>query len=186
MELVDQLEEAILHGRRSRLGGGYSVDRDRLLELIDQMRAAAPEAIAEAQRVLEERDKILNDAGEEAELTLAKARQEAEIRVNAHDLVLEAQRRATDVIEQANSRARTISGDARAEAAGLRGEAASQAVGQAVEADRYSLEVLRQLETQLQLMIASIQAGMEELERKLEHEQEQHAVDVRDAELQRE
>lgn len=183
MELIDQIEEALLGGKRGRFGGGFVVNRERLLDLIDQVRATVPAEIAEARAVLQERAKVLAEAGEQAALLVTKAKHEVELLLDGHDLVHNAQRRASEIMEQAAAQARQIVEEVRTEAAGIRGAATSQAVEQAMEADRYSLDVLRRLEGQLTTLMTSIRAGIEQLDRKLEREIEQRGVDVRDAKL---
>lgn len=183
MELVDQMEEAVLGAKRGRFGGGFVVDRERLLDLIDHLRATVPAEIAAARAVLQERAQVLAEAGEQAALLVTKAKHEVQMLLDGHDLVRDAQRRALEIMEQASAQARQFLEEARTEAAGFRGEATSQAVEQAMEADRYSLDVLRRLEAQLITLMTSIRAGIEQLDRKLEREIEQRGVDVRDARL---
>ena len=183
LELIDQNEEALLGGKRARLGGGFVVDRERMLDLIDQMRSTVPAEIEQARTVLQERARVLAEAGEQAALLVTKAKHEVELLLDGHDLVRDAQRRASEIVEQAAAEARQIVEEVRTEAAGIRGSATSQAVEQAMEADRYSLDVLRRLEGQLTTLMASIRAGIEQLDRKMEREVEQRGVDVRDARL---
>ncbi len=183
LEILDQFEETLLGGKAARFGGGWVVDREALLDLIDRLRASAPREIENARLVLTERDGLLRRAEEAAQIVVAKARQEAELAINTHDIAREAQRRASDIVEEARASAQQAMEEARKEAAGIRGEATSQAVEQAVEADRYSLDVLRRLETQMASIMASVRAGIEQLDAKLQRETEQFAVDRRDAEI---
>ncbi|MEE9277039.1 MAG: hypothetical protein V3V06_01360 [Dehalococcoidia bacterium] len=177
------MEAAVLQGRNARFGSGWVIERQRLLDLIDRIRAAVPAEVEDARGVLEDRQTILEGAGEEAQILLTKARQEAELRVNSHDLTLEAQRRAAEIVEQATEQARMMTEQARNEAAAVRGEATSHAVEQAREADRYSLDVLRRLEAQLAALETSVRAGISQLDQKIEREGEQLLVDARDAEI---
>ena len=142
-----------------------------------------PTEVADAQGVIRDRQQILARANEEAEILLAKAQQEADAQLDGHDLVREAQRRASEILNEASQQTKQITKEARAEAAAIRGGATSQAVEQAIEADRYSLDVLRRLEDQLAALLTSIRAGIEQLNRKLEQEEEQRAVDLRDARI---
>ena len=183
MEFIDQFEETLLAGRRARFGSGVSVDRDRLLDLVDQIRASVPTAIADAQSILHDRQQILVRANEEAEVIVAKARQEADAQLSGHDLVRQAQLRAAEIIKEATQQAQETTKEARTEATAIRGSATSQAIEQAIEADRYSLDVLQRLESQLAALLTSIRAGIEQLNQKLAHEQEQRAVAIRDARI---
>ena len=153
------------------------------MDLIDRLRAAVPAAIEEAQRVLRERQRTLAEAEEEARMIMTKARQEADLLVSSHDLVVDAQRRANELLETGRTQAQAMLDDAHREAAGLRGEATSQAVEQALEADRYSLDMLRRLDTQLGSLRTGLQSGLEQLVSKVEQAEESRALDQRDAEL---
>ena len=159
------------------------MNRDELLDTIDRKRSAVPREVQEARTVLRDRHAVLEKADEEALIITNKARDEAEHRLDAHDLVIEAQRRAVEVIDKAAAEARETLQAARAEAAGIRGEATSQAVEQALEADRYSLDMLRRLEAQLTSIEGSVRAGIAQLDQKIEREEELAAVDRRDAQI---
>lgn len=172
-----------MSGRSARFGGGWTVNRDELLDVIDRMRSAVPREVEEARTVLRDRYEILSKADEEAVIIVNKAREETEQRLNSHDLVLEAQRRAADLIDSATTEARETLDLARREAAGIRGDATTQAVEQALEADRYSLDMLRRLEAQLTSIESSVRAGIDQLDQKIQREEELAAVDARDAEI---
>jgi cell division septum initiation protein DivIVA len=180
LELVDQLEDSVLQGRQARFGGGWAVDRATLLELIDRMRSAVPAEVEDARRVMQERNEVLAKAEEEAHVILTKARQEAENLVNSHDLVLEAQRRATQMADGARDESTRITEEARVEASRVRGEATSQAVEQALEADRYSLDMLQRVDAQLAAIQTSVRAGVDQLGAKVSRSEEHAAVEQRD------
>ena len=144
-----------------------------------------PAEVEDARAVLRDRNELLAQANEEVQIVLAKARQEAELRLNSHDLVLDAQRRTDEIMRQSREEATRIREEARQEAVQIRGDATSQAVEQALEADRYSLDVLRRLDTQLSTLTSSVRAGMDQLQVKLDREQEVRAADIRDEEIRR-
>ena len=182
LEIIDQLEDAVLSGRNARLGGGWIVDREQLLDLIDRLRAAAPASLEQAEQLLGERDKVLEGAREEAQLVVNRAQQEAEMQIGAHEVVVAAQQRADEILERAGMSAREAIENARAEAAGIRGGAATDAVEQALEADRYSLEMLRRLAEQLASLEQNVNNSVGALELKLAQAQEARDLDARDAE----
>jgi len=171
----------VVGGRNARLGGGWVVDRKLLLDLIDRMRSAVPSEVEDARVVLREQREMIQGAEEESRILLRRAQQEADARVNSHDLVLDAQRRASEILEQATVQAQQMTEAARGESAAMRGEATSDAVEQSLEADRYSLDMLRRLESQLVALDASVKVGIRQLVEKLEREDEQLAVEARDA-----
>ncbi len=176
----------MLEGRPARFGGGWIVDRHAMLDIIDRLRSAVPREVEDARTVLRDRHNILDKASEDATIVVNKARDEADQRLNSHDMVLDAQRRASEIADRAQTEAREALDTARREAAAIRGDATTQAVEQAFEADRYSLDMLRRLDSQLSTIEASVRAGIDQLDQKLQREEEMAAVDTRDAELRRE
>jgi hypothetical protein len=62
-DLIDELEDVLADGRRLPFTGGrLLVDEDRLLDVIDRMRAALPESVRRAQRVLAEQERLMAEA----------------------------------------------------------------------------------------------------------------------------
>lgn len=94
-ELVQILEEA--HG--VPLSANCMVPRQRVLELLDELRDAFPTELDDAQDVLDQRDEILNDAEARANNTISSADDEA------RRIVDEADARANHTIEDAEARA---------------------------------------------------------------------------------
>ena len=170
----------MLAGRRSRLGSGWNVDRELLLDLIDRLRTAAPASADQAQRLVEERERLLQQTQEEAAILAQQARQDAEQQISVHELVQAAEARAQTIIDQAHQVATETITRANQEAATVRGQATTEAVSQALEADRYSLEMLRRLSDQLRSMQTSASGAVEQLEIKLEQGETSQAVDQRD------
>ena len=55
IDLLDRLEELVGTGRRVPLSTRVIVEEDEFLAILDQIRAAVPREIRDAQRVVEER-----------------------------------------------------------------------------------------------------------------------------------
>ena len=182
LEIVDQLEEAVLSGHKGRLGRGWVVDREQLLDLIDRLRTRAPVSVEQAQQVLEERQQLLRQAQEEAAILSQRAQEEAQQRVGSHEIVLAAQARAAEIVERAQAQAAETAERAHEEAAGVRGRAAASAVEQALEADRYSLEILVRLREHLASVDQTIGGATDSLRAKVEQTEQQQALAQRDAE----
>ncbi len=180
LELIDQIEDAVLAGRRSRFGSGWTVDREQLLDLIDRLRMAAPASADQAQRLLEERERLIQQTQEEAAILSAQARRDAEQQVSVHELVQAAEARAQNIVDQAHTAATETISRANQEAAAVRGQATTEAVSQALEADRYSLEMLRRLLDQIRTMQASVSGAVDQLEYKVQQSEQSQAVDQRD------
>jgi Flp pilus assembly CpaF family ATPase len=64
--LVDRLEDLIDEGRHIPMTKMTMVDEERALEIIDQMRISVPEEIEKASRIINQRDRLMAQANEEA------------------------------------------------------------------------------------------------------------------------
>ena len=137
--LVDRLEDLIDEGRHF-FGTKYTmVDEERALEIIDQMRISIPEEIEKAARVLQQRDRVLAEANEEAARIIQQARQQSQGMVDQHQMVQQAKVRAGHVVEQAKIEAKKITS----------------------EADGYVLLQLQQLERQIANSLDEVRNGID-------------------------
>ncbi|MGQ0601588.1 MAG: hypothetical protein ACT4QE_07835 [Anaerolineales bacterium] len=141
LHLVDRLEEVFNDGRPIPLTRKLAVDEDRVLELIDQMRVSIPDEVKKAQQILNQRDKILAQAQEEAQRTVQLAQERAVQQVERETLVEQARVRASEILKQA--------------------EADAEAVR--TEADDYVLDVLEKLETETARSLNTIRNGINKL-----------------------
>lgn len=142
LHLVDRLEELFNESRPIWLTHSVIVDEDRMLDLIDQMRVAIPEEIKKAQQVITQRDRILAQAKEEANRTLALAREKAEKQMENNELIQAARSKADQIVTQAHKEA---------------------AVTQQ-EADGYIVETLTNLESQLAGLLNQVRNGITTLQ----------------------
>jgi hypothetical protein len=142
LHLIDRLEELFNDSRAIPLTHNVVVDEDRMLDLIDQMRVAIPEEVKKAQQILAQRDRILAQAQEEANRTLALARDKSEQLVERDSIAQAAHSRADQILAQGRVDA----------------EAARR------EADDYVIDTLAKLETQLERYLNQVRNGVAALE----------------------
>lgn len=126
--LVDRLESLLNKGWRVPLSAKTMIDEDEFLDIVDQMRIAFPEEIKQAKKIVQERDRIVAQAQEEAKHILETAREDAARLTNEHAIVKAAQQQATQIERRAN-----VEAEAR-----RRG------------ADEYATQVLKELHTRLE------------------------------------
>ncbi len=138
LQLIDRLEELFNDAKAVPFTHNVVVDEDRMLELIDQMRIAIPEEVKKAQQVMAQRDRMMAQAQEEANRTLAIARDKADQLVQKDIVTQEAQRRADQILAQV-----------RAEAEGIR-----------ADADNYVLDTLMQLQDQIAKVSNQVNNGV--------------------------
>jgi cell division septum initiation protein DivIVA len=141
LHLVDRLEELFNQSRPIPLTHNVLVDEDRILEIIDQMRISIPEEVKKAQQILGQRDRVLAQAQEEANRTIAMAKKKAEELAGRDPIVQAAQTRAEQIIQQS-----------RGDAEGIR-----------AEADEYIIETLTALEAELTRLLNQARNGIARL-----------------------
>jgi hypothetical protein len=139
--LVDRLEDLIDEGRHIPFSRFTLIDEERALEIIDQMRISVPEQIEKASRLINQRDRLLAQANEEATRVLNLARERGDELSQRDAIVQTAQNRAKNIIAQSRHEAETIRADA----------------------DVYVLEVLKELENQLMHNITVVRNGIAKL-----------------------
>jgi len=166
LHLIDRLEEQIGQARRLPIGTGSVVDRRRLLDLVDQLRAAVPADMREAHEVLEQKAEVLAQADSEVALRLARADEEVERRISESEVTKAAEVRAQQLVAEARAESERALEEGRRAAAEKAAEGERLAGEQMDEADRYALEMLRKLDQQLEAFKASVRAGIETLEKR--------------------
>jgi hypothetical protein len=144
------------------------IDRRRLLDLVDQLRAAVPADLREAQEIIKRRDEVLAQADEEAAMRLARADEEVDRRVAESEVAKAAEVRAQAIIADAQRQVEGMMEEARRQAEVRSSEGAKLASEQMDEADRYAMEMLRKLEQQLDAFMSSVRTGIDTLDHKPE------------------
>ncbi len=109
-EKIDALSGIIEDARAVPLSNSCVVPRDDALDLVDDIRAALPDAVKEADEVLLEREDIIEEAQAEATETLASAKSDSSL------MMSNAQQDAENMIEDARSNAERMIEDAREDA----------------------------------------------------------------------
>ena len=138
LHLVDRLEELLNQSRPLWFTHNVIVDEDRMLDLIDQMRVAIPEEVKKAQQLTAQRDRLLAQAQEEANRTIAIAREKGEQLVERDAIVQAAQSRSEQIVAQAR----------------IDGEKVRR------EADEYVLETLTRLEMEMERTLTQVRNGI--------------------------
>src|SRR5207245_981490 len=98
--LVDRLEDLIDEGRHIPMTKTTMIDEERALEIIDQMRISVPEEVDKASRIINQRDRLLAQANEEAARIVDLAKDKSETLIQRDAVVQAAQNRAANIIEQ--------------------------------------------------------------------------------------
>ena len=134
LHLVDRMEELINTGKAVPLTRNVMVDENAFMDIIDQMRISIPEEIKKAQQINAQKDRILAQAQEEANRTVALAREKSEKLIEKSEVYQAAQAKVDMITDQASKEA-------------------SQSM---MDADRYVIDTLSGLEQELNKVLAQV------------------------------
>ncbi len=148
LHLIDRLEEILNDSRAIPFTHNVVVDEDKVLDLIDQMRVAIPEEVKKSQQLLAQRDRILAQAQEEANRTLALAREKSEQLVERDAIVQAASARADQIVAQAKADIENTRRDA----------------------DEYAMDTLNKLEMELDRVLTQVRNGINTLKEEKEQQ----------------
>ena len=122
--------------------GKVLVDKDAILDLIDQLRVAIPEEVSAAKRINAEGERIIEKAHDEASRIVSRAQEQAAFLIGERGLTETAQAEGRRIVEQAED-----------VAAGIKGGA-----------DDYATQILSALEQEIAKALTGIRKGMEVLD----------------------
>ena len=107
--LIDMLYEKIEDARSPALKPNMSmVDRDEMLELLDELRSQLPVEIKRAQELLAAREKFVDDAKRDVERMMRQAELEAKSKVSESEVMAAAKERSRQIIAHAEDRTRQM------------------------------------------------------------------------------
>ncbi|MEW6448032.1 MAG: ATPase [Bacillota bacterium] len=141
LAVINELEELIETSGRIPLTRKVLVDEDKMLDILDRIRTILPDDVRKAKWVVQEREKVMDEAHREAERILEQARQDAEKKAEESEVVRQAKEMAESILGKAEQVAREIKLGAR----------------------EYADDVLAKLEDRLDRITREIQQGRAEL-----------------------
>jgi len=114
MALLDYLQNEIENAKRMPLMNQYVFDRDKCLDLLQDIRNTLPEEIMEAEKINSERNHILYDAEKDAETIIEEAELQFKRMVEESDVTQAAYAKADQVIASAEKSSNEIQNSANA------------------------------------------------------------------------
>ena len=142
MFLLERLESLVATGTGVPTTRKVLVDKDAVLELIDQLRVAVPEEIHAAKRINAEGERIIEKASEEAGRITARAQEQAAYLIGERGLTEEAQAEGRRIVA----------------------EATEVADGVRLGADDYAAQILESLDAEVRKALAGIEKGIDVLQ----------------------
>jgi vacuolar-type H+-ATPase subunit H len=139
--VLDKLEAYVHEG--TWLPAGYRIlSEERLLELLEKIRASLPEEVGRAKVIAKDHDRMMRAAQEKAQAIVDEAASKHEELVDDSEIVRRARTTADVLMNEAQERARKVREGA----------------------DRYAQELLVELEARLSGALGSVRKGREVLE----------------------
>ena len=153
------------------------VPKNDLYDLLDDLRRDVPEEITRYQKMLSQRDAILEDAEAKADAIKLDAQEQYKAMVEEHAIMQEAYQQAEETVARANAEAQAIIDTARRQA-----EEIGKAIARACES---AVSNSRALETALRGHLDIIRHNKAELTgvNAMEEEEPQEAPEERDEEI---
>jgi hypothetical protein len=135
------MEELIEQGRRWPLSNGVLVDREAMLNILDQMRISVPREIRRSQELETEREQYVARAQQDARAILEQAREYVARLLDEQEIKRQAEKDARRILERARREARETR----------------------VGADAYAAQVLGELDRHVQQVARTIRNGLRAL-----------------------
>ena len=101
LELIDRLEDLFNESHSVPFTHSVIVDEDRMLDIIDQMRVSIPDEIKKSQQIMNQKERFLAQAKDEASRITSIARERSAKAITQEEVVVEARRAADEIIAQA-------------------------------------------------------------------------------------
>ncbi len=141
--LIERFEQYLLEDcPKIPFSRSRAVNEEEARSQLAQLRAAIPEEIARAQRIMEREDLLLQQARRQAEQIIADAEAETERLAAEHRIVKHAEERAAVIRQRAHQEAHELR----------------------VEADEYAFDELSKLEAELKRSLRVVENGLKKLE----------------------
>lgn len=180
-QAIDEIYNYVERCKPSKLAPSkVVVDREQLYDLLDELRLCAPEEIKRYQKIINNRDGILNEAQQRAEDMLAQAQNQTAQILDQSEIVQTAYQRAEDIMRQATEEARELVNQAEAESNQMHKAALLYTNEILSDAQKHIEESFREMDSKTRMLnsamknsIQLIKSNKEELMAQLEPERVQ-------------
>lgn len=107
LELINELEDIIDKGVPVPFTGRCLIDKEELLDLIQEIKLKLPTDLEQAKWIKSERQNIINDANKEAEDIIKSANDKLIAMVDENEITKKAAQQASEIMEKAAADAKT-------------------------------------------------------------------------------
>lgn len=106
--LLDQLEDLIEDGKTNFLSGKVAIDKETMLDIIRDIRLKLPTEVQQSVWIIEERNKIIDEAQKEAYVIREEAREEMQMMIEKDQITQYAKERAEYILLSAKEDAKQM------------------------------------------------------------------------------
>lgn len=111
MEIIEMIEETVDKAPTVPLSGKVLIDKEDIMDYVQEMRLAYPEELKEAKWVKDERQRILNEAENKADILVKTAEETQRRLVEENEIAKKAQEYAEELVNSAQTKAMEIKND---------------------------------------------------------------------------
>ena len=120
-QLIDEIEEYIDNCKYQPLSNSkIIVNKDEIDDLLRELRQKTPEEIKRYQKIISNKEAILNDAREKAQALINEATEHTTELINEHEIMQQAYAQANDIVTAATEQAQQILDNATRDANDIR------------------------------------------------------------------
>lgn len=105
LNLLERIEDIIEEASKFPLSNKVMIDKEEILEVINEIRLKLPDEINRASWVAKERQRILNEAQSEADELIEKVKEQQKYLVEENEITRQAQKYADKLIQEAEIKA---------------------------------------------------------------------------------
>lgn len=105
LNLLERIEDIIEEASKFPLSNKVMIDKEEILEVINEIRLKLPDEINRASWVAKERQRILNEAQLEADELIEKVKEQQKYLIEENEITKQAQKYANQLIDEAERKA---------------------------------------------------------------------------------
>jgi len=160
-ELIEEIYEFVESCKMQPLSSTkVIVPKDDLYDLLDELRLRTPDEVKKFQKIIANRDAILNDAEAKANAMIREAELRVQQMTSEHEITQEAYSRADAIVSQASAEAQQLLAEANDEAAQVRTAAMSYTGDMLTSLESILSSAVRDSQTYYDNLLTALQANL--------------------------
>lgn len=108
LDYLDQIEDILDASKSVPFSNKVSVEKERIYDVMNEIRLNLPTEIRSAQRIIEDHERIMTEARAKASNIIKEAEEEARLLTNDHEIYRRASEQATELLEESKKSAKDL------------------------------------------------------------------------------